>query len=247
MSSILKAILVDDEKDSLMLLQLQLEKHCPDVVVAGVFTDPREAKTAIELQSPDIVFTDIEMPTMSGFDLLEQTQHCEYAAIFITAYNQYAIRAFRFNALDYLLKPIDTGDLLNAVAKAKEKMRPSAKQIETVQKQMQGERISKIAVSSQTGISFISFDDIIYIEASNNYSKIYIAGGGSHVISRTLKDVQDVLEESHFLRIHRQYIVNLNHAVHLNRNEGILTMGNKAMLPVARNQKDRLVARFEVL
>ncbi|MBS1586163.1 MAG: response regulator transcription factor [Bacteroidetes bacterium] len=246
MSSILKVILVDDEKDSLTLLQLQLEKHCPDVVVAGVFTDPREAKAAIELHKPDIVFTDIEMPTMSGFQLLEQTQHCEYAAIFITAYNQYAIRAFRFNALDYLLKPIDTGDLLNAVAKARKKMRPNAKQIETVQKQIQGERISKIAVSSQTGISFISFNDIIYIEASNNYSKIYTTGG-TYVVSRTLKDVQDTLEESHFLRIHRQYIVNLNHVVHLNRNEGILTMGNKAMLPVARNQKDRLIARYEML
>lgn len=246
MSSILKVILVDDEKDSLTLLQLQLEKHCPNVVVAGVFTDPREAKAAIELHKPDIVFTDIEMPTMSGFQLLEQTQHCEYAAIFITAYNQYAIRAFRFNALDYLLKPIDTGDLLNAVAKARKKMRPNAKQIETVKKQIQGERISKIAVSSQTGISFISFNDIIYIEASNNYSKIYTTGG-TYVISRTLKDVQDTLEESHFLRIHRQYIVNLNHAVHFNRNEGILTMGNKAMLPVARNQKERLIARYEML
>ena len=168
--------------------------------------------------------------------------------IFITAYNQYALKAFRFNAVDYLVKPVDGDDLTAAVAKAIKRIKPTPTQLSQMQKQLRGEPATRIAIPGhQGGISFIDLNDIVYSEASNNYTKIILADGNRFLISKTLKDVQEVLEEEHFLRVHRQYIINLNHVKHFNRNEGILTMDNDELIPVARNQKERLIDRYRWL
>jgi len=242
--SLLKAVIIDDEPDSISLLQLQLERHCPQVGSIGTYTSSVKALQDMEFLKPDLLFLDIEMPVMNGFELLEKLMPLSASVVFITAYNQYALKAFRFNALDYLVKPIDPGDLIEAVAKAEKKARLTPAQLSQLQKQIRGEQINKIAIPTQTGISFIDLNEIVYAEASNNYSRLVLIDGRNFVISKTLKDVQDVLEESHFLRIHRQYIINLNHVKHFNRNECILSMINKTDIPVARNQKDRLVEKY---
>jgi two-component system LytT family response regulator len=244
----IKAIIVDDEPDSIKLLQLQLAQHCPEIEIAGAYTSSVKALPGIEKLQPDLLFLDIEMPVMNGFELLEKILHLPFSVIFITAYNQYALKAFRFNAVDYLVKPVEAGDLTQAVQKATKRIKPTATQLSLMQKQMRGEPATRIAIPAQQGgISFIDLDDIIYGEASNNYSKIILAGGKQFLISKTLKDVQEVLEEEHFLRVHRQYIINLNHVKHFNRNEGFLTMDNGDHIPVARNQKERLVERYRWL
>lgn len=240
----IKAIIIDDEPDSIDLLKLELKQHCPQVEITATYTSSLKAVNDIEKLQPDVLFLDIEMPAMNGFELLEKILHLNFSVIFITAYNQYALKAFRFNALDYLVKPIDATDLIDAIAKAEKRIKPTADQLNLVQKQLRGELPTKIAIPGNTGISFVDLNEILYVEASNNYSKLLLTDKRMFTVSKTLKDVQEVLEESHFLRVHRQYIINLNHVKQFNRNESILTMVNGDHIPVARNQKERLVEKY---
>jgi two-component system, LytTR family, response regulator len=243
----LKTVIIDDESDSVRLLQIQLAENCPQIEVIASFTSSLKALDEIELLQPDLVFLDIEMPVMNGFELLEKTMHLNFCIIFITAYNQYALKAFRFNALDYLVKPVDTDELIEAISKAQRSIKPTSAQLDLLQKQLRGQPVTKIAIAGQTGVSFIDLSNIIYSEASNNYSKLILADGTTFLVSKTLKDVQEVLEEETFLRVHRQYIINLNHVKQLNRNEGILTMTNGDHIPIARNQKERLIEKYKWL
>lgn len=242
--NLLKAIIVDDEPDSIALLQLQLQKHCKQTMVVGTYDSSVLALPAIKMLQPDILFLDIEMPELNGFQLLEKLVPLRFNIIFVTAYNEYAIKAFRYNALDYLVKPVLATNLIDAVEKAVQHVKPSDMQINLLQRQMNGEAINKIAVSTQSGISFISLANIVYAEASGNYSVLIMDDGSQFVITKTLKDVQDLLEERHFFRIHRQFIINLNKVKHFDRIDFVLTMDNKAELPVARVQKEKLMAKF---
>lgn len=243
----IKAVIVDDEQDSVALLQLQLQKDCPHVTVIKTFYSSVSALDELDLLQPDLVFLDIEMPELNGFELLEKLMPFSFKVIFITAYNRYAIRAFRFNALDYLVKPVDNKELCEAVDKAAESPSPSASQLMEALKQSTGETIKKIAVSTQAGVTFINLEDIIYAEASGNYSKLVMTEGPGFIISKTLKDIQEMLEEKQFFRIHRQYIINLNKVKHFNRNDSLLTMENNAELPVAKIQKEKLSEKFSWL
>jgi two-component system LytT family response regulator len=146
-----------------------------------------------------------------------------------------------------LVKPVDAGELTHAVAKAEKQIKPTSAQLAQLQKQWQGETVTKIAIPGQSGITFIDLNEIVYSEASNNYSKIIVTDGRNFLVSKTLKDVHEVLEEAHFLRVHRQYIINLNHVKSLNRNEGVLTMDNGDHIPIARNQKEKLLERYQWL
>ena len=240
----LKTIIIDDEPDSVDLLELELAKSCPQVEIIATYNSSVKALKKIEAQQPDLLFLDIEMPVINGFELLEKILHLNFSVIFVTAYNQYALKAFRFNALDYLVKPIEASDLIDAVAKAEKKIKPTAGQLSLVQRQLRGEIATRIAIPGQNGISFIELNEIVFVEASNNYSKLILSDKRIFTVSKTLKDVQDVLEESHFLRVHRQYIINLNHVKQFNRNESILIMDNGDHLPIARNQKEKLIEKY---
>jgi two-component system LytT family response regulator len=243
----LRVVIVDDEPDAVKLLQMQVEQHCPQVTVVGSFTSSTAALQGIKELQPHLLFLDVEMPVMNGFELLERLYPQTFSIVFVTAYNQFALKAFKFNALDFIVKPVDTQELIQAVAKAERQVKPTSDQLSQLQKSLRGEPITKIAIPGQSGVTFIDLNDIVYAEASNNYSKIIITDGRNFLISKTLKDVQEVLEEEHFLRVHRQYIINLNHVKQLNRNEGILTMDNGDPIPIARAQKERLVERYRWL
>lgn len=240
----LKTIIIDDEPDSVDLLELELAKSCAQVEVIATYNSSVKALKKIEALQPDLLFLDIEMPVINGFELLEKILHLNFSVIFITAYNQYALRAFRFNALDYLVKPIEASDLIEAVAKAEKKIKPTSAQLSLVQRQLRGDIATKIAIPGQNGVSFIELHEIVFVEASNNYSKLILSDKRIFTVSKTLKDVQDVLEESYFLRVHRQYIINLNHLKQFNRNESILIMDNGDHLPIARNQKEKLIEKY---
>jgi two-component system, LytTR family, response regulator len=196
---------------------------------------------------PDIVFLDIEMPVMNGFQILEKLGNINFSLVFVTAYDQFAVKAFRFNALDYLLKPIDGKDLKFAVEKALQQ-KPSLEQLKLMKQQLNvGEKHypDKIALPFQNGVIFTEIKNILYCESENNYTRFHVAEGRNYLVSKTLGDIQEVLEERNFLRVHRQFLVNLDHIKKYVRGEGnYLILSNDINIPVARNKKEKLVERF---
>lgn len=245
--TLLTTIIIDDEEDSATLLRIQLKKYCPQIGDIYTFNSPLKALQEIELLKPDLVFLDIEMPELNGFQFLEKLLPITFSVVFITAYNEFAIKAFRFSALDYLVKPVFVDDLIEAVKKAIHIGKPSEEQMDLFQKQAQAKQINKIAVSSLSGIVFINLEDILYVEASSNYSILVLLNCEKVIVSKTLKDVQEILENRNFFRIHRQYIVNLNKVKLFNKNDCMLTMENDKQLQVARIQKDKLIEKFGVV
>jgi two-component system LytT family response regulator len=243
----LRTILIDDETDSLNLLELLLRKCDKDIDVIGKFNDPREASKVLPLLKPDLLFLDIEMPRMTGFDLLETLPDQSCRVIFVTAHHQHALKAFRYNAIDYLLKPLQLSELQRALDKVSRSMPLSRQQWQSAQTQLDGENWSRIAVSGHNGIIFLELPDILYAEAINNYTKIFTLQGKQITTAKTLKDVQETLSDSMFIRIHRQFLVNLKHIRQFNRSDNSVTMTNGETLPVARSQKDFLLEKFKWL
>lgn len=244
---LLTTIIIDDEEDSVSLLRIQLKKYCPQIGAVHSFTSPLKALQDIELIKPDLVFLDIEMPELNGFQFLEKLLPISFSVVFITAYNEFAIKAFKFSALDYLVKPVYVEDLVEAVKKAISIGKTSEDQLSIFQNHLRAKQINKIAVSSLSGIVFVNLDDILYAEASSNYSILVLRNNEKVIVSKTLKDVQELLEDRNFFRIHRQYIINLNKVKHFNKNECVLTMENEKQLQVARIQKDKLIEKFGVV
>ncbi|MGA0557025.1 LytR/AlgR family response regulator transcription factor [Larkinella sp. VNQ87] len=248
----MKALIIDDEPDNVRLLALQLNRHCPQVELVGQFTDSAEGLRGIQSLRPSLVFLDIEMPLMNGFQLLERLGDISFHIVFVTAYDQYAVRAFRFSALDYLLKPVDTVDLIAAVRRAETTARIHPQQLELMRQyyptSMAGiasPAKGRIALPHASGMVFVDTKQIIYCEADSNYTRFHLEGGQQYVVSRTLGDVQEVFETRDFLRVHRQYMVNLEHIQKLVKGEGTyLLLSNGVSIPVARQQKDRLMERF---
>jgi two-component system LytT family response regulator len=240
----IKTILLDDEPDAIKLLQLQIDKNCPNVEIIGTYTNPKLAIQSIKKTPPDLLLIDVEMPNLNGFDVLEKLMPIDFSIIFVTAFNQYAIRAFKYNAIDYLVKPIDISELQNAIEKASQRTRISEMELKLLKQHRLEKTIDKIAVSTQNGIHFIDLKDIIIAESKNNYSVLTLSNKSSFTISKTLKELQEILEESHFLRIHRQYIINLNELLHFNKTDCLLTLKNNINVPVARNKKDTLIEMY---
>ena len=242
----LRAILIDDEPDCIRLLFLQLKENCPQVQVLGQYTNSEEGLQAIRSQNPDLVFLDIEMPGINGFTLLEQLGEITFSLIFITAYNEFALKAFRFSALDYLLKPLDNHELQEAVKKAEKRQQIDHRQLEMLRAQLQGgKHPKKIAVPYQNGVVFVELNELVYCEADSNYTKLFLTSGKNYLLSKTLREVQEVLEERNFLRVHRQYLVNLDHIKTYHKGEAAyLLMQGDIIIPVSKNQKERLVQKF---
>ncbi|MCY7352616.1 MAG: LytTR family DNA-binding domain-containing protein [Cytophagaceae bacterium] len=241
----MNAILIDDEPDSLRLLALQLAQYCPQVQVLGQTTSSEEGLKLLKKLEPDLLFLDIEMPRMNGFQLLEQLEEIPAGLVFVTAYDAFALKAFRFSALDYLLKPVDSEELKAAVRKAERRLRPGARPLDLLRSQLAGTAPSKLAVPHQNGMVFVELKEILYAESDSNYTKLVLTDGRHYLLTKTLRDVQDVLEERNFLRVHRQYLVNLDHIQRYVKGEGnYLVLTNGASIPVARQQKDWLMERF---
>ncbi len=251
----MKALIIDDEPDNVRLLALQLARHCPQIDLVGQYTDSTEGLRAIQTLQPGLVFLDIEMPIMNGFQLLERIGEITFHLVFVTAYDQYAVRAFRFSALDYLLKPIDSVDLIATVRRAESTARIHPQQLELMRQHYPAGSAfggnsgrspsNRMALPHATGMVFVDTKQIIYCEADSNYTRFHLTGGEVYMVSKTLGDVQDVLETREFVRVHRQFMVNLEHIQKLVKGEGTyLLLTNGVSIPVARQQKDRLMERF---
>jgi two-component system LytT family response regulator len=172
-------------------------------------------------------------------------QSCK--VVFVTAHHQHALKAFRYNAIDYLLKPLQLSELQRALDKVSLSMPLSKQQWQSAQKQLEEENWSRIAVSGHNGIIFLELPDILYAEAINNYTKIFTLQGKQITTAKTLKDVQETLSDSMFVRIHRQFLVNIKHIRQFNRGDNSITMINGETLPVSRSQKDLLLEKFKWL
>ncbi len=244
----LKAIIVDDEPDCVKLLALQLKMYCPQVQVVAACTASEDALLKIKELQPGVVFLDIEMPVMNGFQLLEKFGNITFSLVFVTAYDQFAVKAFRYSALDYLLKPIDAKDLQAAVQKAEKRNWPDKQQLSMLKQQVHNPEKNfpdKIALPYQNGVTFVGIKNIIYCESENNYTRFHTTDSQQYLVAKTLGDIQEVLEERNFLRVHRQYLVNLDHIKKYVRGEGnYLILSNGQSVAVARNQKERLIEKF---
>lgn len=245
----IKAILVDDELHCLTTLKLLLERHCPEVQILAQCRSASEALEAIISLKPTVVFLDIEMPFMNGFEMLEQIKDISFAVIFTTSYDQYAIQAIHFSALDYLLKPIDAKELLDAVQKIQnQKKLPTAEQFEILLQQMQnnGNELSRIALPTADGFILVNADQVLRCEADDTYTYFYLKDKSKIIACRCLKDVEAQLQQfPFFLRIHHSYIVNLNEVTRYVRGDGgYVIMSDGSSVSVSRSRKEALIKRF---
>lgn len=242
----LKAIIIDDEKNSRNALRQKLVNHCPEVTVIGECDNGEEGIKMIGISHPDIVFLDVEMPRMNGFTMLQQLPHYDFEIIFITAYDQYAIKAIKFSALDYLLKPVEVEDLKFAVEKVtkKRKQVEGNKRVELLLQNFLEEKSAnkRIAIASMDGLLFIATDDIIYLEANGNYTIFHIAGNRKITATKTLKDFEELLPASLFIRIHHSYLIN-KHGIekYIKGEGGHVVMKNGVTLDVARRKKEEFM------
>jgi two-component system LytT family response regulator len=235
----LKAVLVDDDESNLSSLSEKLSRHCPQIQIIARCDNAQDGIQVIEREQPDVVFLDIEMPIMNGFVMLQQLNYKNFELIFITAYDHYAIKAIRFSALDYLVKPVDIEELKAAVSKA-EKNRVShspVSQVEFLLEHIKKSRPRLITIPTSDGLRFINMEDIIYLEASNNYTNIYLSTQ-KFLVSRTLKDFEELLPAESFLRIHHSYIINKYFVERYIRGEGgQVAMRNGTVLDVSKRKK----------
>ncbi len=245
----IKAILIDDEMHCLKTLDLLLKEYCPDVQVMDKCSDAKTGLQAIEKWKPDLVFLDIEMPYMNGFEMLEQFSQINFAVIFTTGYDQYAIKAIHYSALDYLLKPVNPSELKNAIEKIQEQRHlPLAEQFQMLLKKINGINIgfNKIAVPTAEGFELIPADQVLYLEANNNYTHFFLKNKHKIIACRTLKEMEEQIQDfNFFVRVHNSYMVNLNEVIKYVRGEGgYLVMSDNSSVNVSRNRKDSLLKFF---
>lgn len=242
----IKAIIVDDEPDCSETLCLLLEKCCPQVQVVGVCHSGAMALKEIEAQKPDLLLLDIEMPHMNGFQLLERLPQVAFDIIFTTSYDQYAIKAIRISAMDYLLKPVDREELKNAIEKVSRRQHPPLpQQLEILLQRLHQPTISKIAIPTLEGLKMIAVDSIVTCASDSNYTTLHLKGRQKIVASRTLKEVEEMLEGFAFVRVHQSSLVNLNEVDKYVRGEGgYLVMSDGTSVDVSRSRKESLLARL---
>lgn len=248
----IKIAIVDDEKHSIESLSIHLKESLPNAEIEFSSNKAQEALEYLKSSEIDLLFLDIEMPNMNGFQLLEHLSNREFDVIFITAYNQYAIQAFKTKAISYLLKPIDEDELrevLDMWLKEKEKKDSlNNKNIDALVDHLKKEGFmkSKIAVPITDGYEFIEVDQIIYCRSSNNYTYIIQKDETVTLVCKTMKEVEAVLQQFFFLRIHQSYLVNPNYMKKFSRNQGgIIIMNNNDTIPVSKSKRDLVVNVFE--
>ena len=252
----IKAIIIDDEPSAVEVIKLMLQKKCPgDVQVVATSNSPVEGKKLIDLLQPDLVFLDIEMPGLSGIELANQIHLPNTKVIFITAYDAYAINAFKVNAIDYLLKPVDGAELVQAIHKVKKDMTNSENISLTQLKNLQqllgnGKELQpgRIGIGMADKIQFVEVEDILYCQANGAYTTVFLKDNLKLVASKSLGDFQQQLEQAGFFRIHHSYLINLNLVKEYQRNDGgYVVMNNDAKLEVSQRKRKEFLEAVDHL
>lgn len=244
--TIYSAVLIDDEQDCLDLLNWHLETYCPDIKVVATCNAAEDGLRSIQQLHPGLVFLDIEMPHLNGLDLLQRVPEINFEVVFTTAYGEYALKALKMNALDYLLKPIVKDELILAVEKFKQRManKGSAQQVSL---QMLLQHLTplvqkKIAVPTHESILFLEIDNIMYIRSESNYSHIHLKNGRTILASKTLLHFEGLLNDYRFVRIHASYLVNLAEITEYKKTDGgWVVMSDGREVKISRSRKDDLM------
>lgn len=243
----LKAFIIDDELQSCNFLHKMLLEYFPEVIVSGDASNIEKGLQGIREYQPDIVFLDIQMKGETGFDLLNKLDKIDFSLIFTTAYDQYAIKAFRFNAIDYLLKPVMTNELIDAVNKVKQRTHSptaSKEQVDQLYRDIKNpDKIpDKIAVPTNEGFIVIPINEIIYCHANSNYTEFYLTDKKSVLSSYTLKQYDEILTPQSFFRAHRSYLINLAHVKMYRKGEGgEIVMSNGHEIELSRKHKSEFL------
>ncbi|KQC02774.1 LytTR family DNA-binding domain-containing protein [Pedobacter sp. Hv1] len=243
----MRAILVDDERANLVNLQVLLVKYCPNIHIVAQVNQVEEAVVQINTHRPDLLFLDIQMGKQSGFDLLNKIKDQSFEVIFVTAYDQYGIQAVKFAALDYLLKPVNPDELINAVLKAetKTKNKIQNEQLNFLLQQLKRPEASvqKIALPQQNEIRYVAINDILRCESDNTYTFFSLANGEKILISKSLKEYSDLLKPQGFLRVHQSHLVNPEFVKSwLKEDGGMLLLKNGDKIPVSKPNRDSVKA-----
>ncbi len=242
MKNILRAVIVDDEQDAVSFIESIAREYCPEIEIVGKAFSAIEGIEVIGREKPDLVFLDVEMPHGSGFDLLAAFPEKDFDVSFITAFNHYAIKAIKFSAVDYILKPINISEFIEAVKRVRE-ARASRKQrhfsFDTLFENLRTGIPSKLAIPTSSGMEYLNTREIIRIEADRSYSWFYMEGGGKFLVSRNLKEYQELLADRNFFRTHNSHLINLGHVKKFIRHEGgYIEMSDGSTVPISRGKKD---------
>lgn len=251
--NLIKAILVDDEPRGLKILELLMQGYTGQVSVVASCTDPEDAIVQINRFQPDLLIMDIQMPNLTAFDVLSSIQARHIEVIFATAYNNYALRAFQYSAVDYILKPIDEDLFNSAIHKALDRIKSRHVHqnyealLYNIQK-LKNPDDMKICVPDSKGFRVIRVSDILYCEAESCYTIFHLENKSSFMSSRTLAEYDALLDPDHFFRIHRSYIVNIRHIREYQKGEGgYVVMNNQKMLEVSRRKKEEFITKMKSL
>ena len=245
----IRCVLIDDESNSLEMMEWLMKTYCPQVKIEAMCNAADKGIEAIRQYKPDVVFLDIEMPHMNGFDLLEQFDKLFFDVVFCTAYDQFAIKAFRYSALNYLLKPVDPEDLKETIRRLEEKKStPSAgtnRIIAAEYKQSAKPTVQRIALTTGDGMIFVSTSEIIYCQAESNYTAVMLEGGKKILVSKVLKEIDETLSGPDFFRIHNSYLINVNKIKKLVRGDGgYIIMDDGANISISRNRRQEFMELF---
>jgi two-component system, LytTR family, response regulator len=236
----IEAVVVDDEIKALQSLSWELTNFSDEISVMASFTDPFEALSFLDTNTPDCLFLDIEMPTMDGFQFIQKLKNKDFPVVITTAYNQYAIKALKNEAIDYLLKPIDTDDLRDTIAKIKKfnNRNYTAERLERILLNFNTNSVhKKITFNTDGKLIFLDGADILYAESDGNYSTVYLTDGQKIVLTKKLKEVNELLPPDTFFRIHNSYIINLTKIKEFIKTDGYVILSSNHKIPVSRQKK----------
>lgn len=249
----MKVIIIDDENKARRLISTLIAEQCPEISEQYEASDLESGVALIKEHKPDIVFLDIEMPKHSGLQIAEffEPNEISFQIIFITAYNEYAVQAFRLSAVDYILKPIDVTELKSAIDKAKKNIEKNSitDKLDNLKKVFQQLSLNKMVLEVPKGILFVSHDDIVLFEADGMYTKVYMKNNEMQLICKPLKHFVDQLEDKPiFYKPHRSYLLNLRYMKELSKKDGFhIIMENNKTIPVAKEKKDEFLQMIQEL
>jgi len=234
-----RTVLIDDEKSSLIILEKLIEKNLPELEIIGTAQSVEQAVKLINKLKPDLVFLDISMPDGDGFEVIERVNYKEFGLIFVTAYDQYAIKAFEYAAIHYILKPVDKQLLIEAVERYKQSSKQDLIEKITALSSNLRNKPSKLILPTSSGLHIIDLDEIIRCESSNNYTTFFLTTGKKIVVSKSIQTYEKLLKDSHFCRIHNKHIVNLKFIKKYVRGRGgyvVLTNGEQIEVSEGRKK-----------
>jgi two-component system LytT family response regulator len=242
-------LIVDDEPKNIRILRELLQSYCPQINIIGEANGFHQALELINSEKLDLLFLDIEMPYGNAFDLLEKIMPVNFEIIFVTAFNEYALKAFKYSALDYLLKPVNINELKNAVSKAEQKLNQKNInfQLSSLINNLKKTELQKIALPLLDGLIFVPVSEVTYFHAKSSYTDVHLQNGEIHTTAHTIKDYEDMLSPEIFCRVHHSYLINVNHVKKYSKGRGgLLEMEDGALIEVSIRRKDEFLSRFRL-